>query len=152
MNLAFHKRPIDEHLQDWARCHRFEDKIEGYQVGVLIVDARFDLNFGHHGTSDTYPGWSEAIRLIKAYLDTLPATIYFDTDSGEVFESKPRDHDCGPCPDCDGTGDHATADSELGWSCDSCGGTGRDILHPSEFIESRDTASIIAGADLVEYL
>ena len=63
------------------------DFIRGGQAEQLVSDLQFDLQFGHHGTSDQYPGFAPGLKQLTVVLEDL--TEVWEDEDGEVHYDEP---------------------------------------------------------------
>lgn len=56
---------------------------------ALIGRARHDLYQGPTGAAEDYPGWEPALAQIRAAVQQLPSTVYYQTWSGFVYDQQP---------------------------------------------------------------
>lgn len=77
----------------------FDARLEAHpEMRRLIGDTKWALNYGHGplGDDSPYPGWTEALRLIREWLDEqFPGDLFYDQVTGCLDIGTPDDElDC----------------------------------------------------------
>jgi hypothetical protein len=136
------KPMFEKTLQQWAKQWKTENLTE--EDRRIINQANMDLYMGCH--EEDYPGWEDALALIKTALKEVPSILYVDTYAEDWTENDPSMEPWEKCSECDDT------PNEEG--CAVCFGEGvvETCLEGWYSIERKQLVQAIVGRELVSYL